>query len=228
MIFDPMFFLFILPGLALGFWAQMRVKRNFNKFSKVGLSRGMSGHDVARQLLDAEGLYDVAIEEVQGFLSDHYDPRSKTLRLSPAVYRSNSVAAAGVAAHEMGHALQDNKNYLPLNLRSALVPAAQFGSNFYFWPILAGFLTGITELAWLGVILLAASVLFTLITLPVEFDASRRAKRLLSSNGLLFGDELKGVNKVLDAAALTYVAAFISSLGTLLYYVFRLSGGSRD
>lgn len=225
--FDPLFLLFALPGMLLGLWAQNRVKRNFNKYSKVGLSNRLSGHDVARQLLDANGLYDVVIEETQGFLSDHYDPRSKTLRLSPGVYRSASIAAAGVAAHEMGHALQDDKNYFPLNIRSALVPAAQFGSSFYIWPIMAGFLLNIPAIAWLGVILLAASVLFTLVTLPVEFDASKRAKKLLQSNGMLFGDELSGVNKVLDAAALTYVAAFISSLGTLLYYVFRLSGNNR-
>lgn len=226
--FDPLFLLFAVPGLVLGMWAQSRVRSNFNKYSKVGLSRNLTGHEVARQLLDAHGLYDVGVEETQGFLSDHYDPRSKTLRLSPNVYRSNSVAAAGIAAHEMGHALQDEVNYFPLNVRSALVPAAQFGSNFYIWPIMAGFLLGFPQIAWLGVFLLAASVLFTLVTLPVEFDASKRAKKLLVSNGMLFDDELAGVNKVLDAAALTYVAAFISSLGTLLYYVFRLTGGGRD
>ncbi len=226
--FDPLFLLFAVPGLVLGMWAQSRVRRNFNKYSKVGLSRNITGQQVARQLLDSHGLYDVGVEETQGFLSDHYDPRSKTLRLSPGVYRSTSVAAAGIAAHEMGHALQDEVNYFPLNIRSALVPAAQFGSNFYIWPIMAGFLLNVPAIAWLGVILLAASVLFTLVTLPVEFDASRRAKKLLVSDGLLFDDELAGVNKVLDAAALTYVAAFISSLGTLLFYVFRLSGGGRD
>lgn len=227
MFFDPIYFVFIIPGMLLGLWAQNRVRSNFNKFSKVGLSRGLTGSQVARQMLDANGLYDVAVEETQGFLSDHYDPRGKVLRLSPGVYRSNSVAAAGIAAHEMGHALQDAKRYAPLRLRSALVPAAQFGSNLYIWPIMAGFMLGVAELAWVGVILLGASVLFSLVTLPVEFDASRRAKKLLVSNGMLFEDELRGVNKVLDAAALTYVAGFISSLGTLLYFVFRLMG-SRD
>ena len=225
MFFDPLFLVFALPGLLLGLWAQSRVKSNFNKYSKVGLSRQLTGQQIARQLLDNHGLFDVAVEETQGFLSDHYDPRSKTLRLSPGVYRSTSVAAAGIAAHEMGHALQDEKNYFPLNIRSTLVPAAQFGSNFYIWPIMAGFLLNVPQIAWLGVILLAAAVLFSLVTLPVEFDASKRAKALLVSDGLLFGDELKGVNKVLDAAALTYVAGFISSAGTLLYYVLRLSGG---
>lgn len=225
MIFDPLFFVFAIPGLVLGLWAQNRVRSNFNKYSKVGLSQRLSGHDIARRLLDSNGLYDVAVEETQGFLSDHYDPRSKTLRLSPQVYRSNSIAAAGVAAHEMGHALQDAKNYVPLNLRSALVPAARFGSSLYIWPIMAGFLLGIPQIAWVGVFLLGGAVLFSLVTLPVEFDASKRAKKLLVSDGILFGDELKGVNKVLDAAAWTYVAGFISSLGTLLYYVFRLSGG---
>lgn len=223
--FDPLFLLFALPGLLLGMWAQYRVKSNFKKYSKVGTSRNITGQQVARNLLDANGLYDVAIEETQGTLTDHYDPRSKTLRLSPGVYRSTSIAAAGVAAHEMGHALQDANNYFPLNIRSALVPAAQFGSRFYIWPIIGGLLLNMTQLAWLGVILLGATVLFSLITLPVEFDASRRAKKLLVNNGLLFDDEVRGVNKVLDAAALTYVAGAVASLGTLLYYVFRLSGG---
>lgn len=228
MFFDPIYLLFVLPGMLLGLWAQRKVQGNFNKYSKVALSHPMTGSQVARKLLDSNGLYDVAVEESQGFLTDHYDPRGKVLRLSPGVYRSQSVAAAGIAAHEMGHAMQDARGYAPLMLRSALVPAAQFGSSLYIWPIMAGFLLGIAELAWVGVILLGASVLFSLVTLPVEFDASRRAKKLLVSNGMLFEDELRGVNKVLDAAALTYVAAFIASLGTLLYFVFRLMGASRD
>lgn len=226
--FDPLFLLFALPGLVLGLWAQSRVKRNFNKYSQVRTSRSLTGAQVARQLLDSYDLYDVAVEETQGFLSDHYDPRSKTLRLSPGVYNSPSIAAAGIAAHEMGHALQDANRYFPLQIRSALVPAAQFGSNLYIWPIMIGIFTGLTQLAWVGVILLGATVAFSLVTLPVEFNASARAKQLLHKQGILFDDELRGVDKVLDAAALTYVAAAIASLGTLLYYVFRLTGGSRD
>lgn len=228
MYFDPLFLLFALPGLLLGFYAQSRVKSNFNKYSKVRTLRNVTGAEVARQLLDAQGLYDVAVEETQGFLSDHYDPRSKVLRLSPGVYRTPSVAAAGVAAHEMGHALQDAGGYFPLQIRSALVPAAQFGSSFAPWLFMGGLLLNFSGLAWVGVIMFAAAVLFTLITLPVEFDASARAKKLLVSNGVLVGDEIQGVNKVLDSAAWTYVAAAVSAIGTLLYYVLLLTGGRRD
>lgn len=227
MFFDPLYLVFALPGLLLGLWAQSRVKSAFNKFSRVRTMRNVTGAEVARALLDAQGLYDVAIEETKGFLSDHYDPRSKVLRLSPDVYRTPSIAAAGVAAHEMGHALQDAGGYVPLNIRSALVPAVQFGSTLGPWIFIGGFLLQFTTLAWIGVILFAASVLFALITLPVEFDASRRAKQLLVSHGVLVGDEMKGVDKVLDAAALTYVASAIAAIGTLLYYVFLLTGGRR-
>lgn len=228
MFFDPLFLVFALPGLLLGLYARSRVKSNFNKYSKVRTARNVTGAEVARQLLDAQGLYDVAIEETQGFLSDHYDPRSKVLRLSPDVYRTPSIAAAGVAAHEMGHALQDAGGYFPLQIRSALVPAAQFGSSLAPWLFIGGFLLNFTGLAWVGVIMFAAAVLFTIITLPVEFDASARAKQLLVSNGVLIGDEVDGVNKVLNAAAWTYVAAAVSAIGTLLYYVLLLTGGGRD
>lgn len=228
MIFDPMYFVFALPGLLLGFWAQSRVKSAFKKYSQVRTLRNMTGAQVARALLDAQGLYDVRIEEVQGMLSDHYDPRHKVLRLSPDVYRTPSVAAAGVAAHEMGHALQDARGYAPLRLRSSLVPAVQFGSTLGPWVFIAGFFLQLTTLAWVGVILFAASVAFALITLPVEFDASRRAKELLTNSGLIVGNESSGINKVLDAAALTYVAAAVTAIGTLLYYVLLLTGGRRD
>jgi Zn-dependent membrane protease YugP len=224
----PLFWLFALPGLLLGFIAQARVRSAFNRYSKVGTLRNVSGAQVARQLLDEQGLYDVVIEETKGFLSDHYDPRSKVLRLSSEVYRTPSIAAAGVAAHEMGHALQDSGGYFPLQIRSAIVPAAQFGSTLAPWLFIGGLLLNLTSLAWVGVIMFGAAVVFTLVTLPVEFDASRRAKRLLSSSGVLVGDEIKGVDKVLDAAALTYVAAAVSAVGQLLYYVLLLSGGRRD
>ncbi len=227
MFFDPLYLIFALPGLLLGLYAQSRVKSNFNKYAKVRTARNVTGAEVARQLLDAQGLYDVAIEETQGFLSDHYDPRSKVLRLSPDVYRTPSIAAAGVAAHEMGHALQDAGGYFPLQIRSALVPAAQFGSSLAPWLFIGGFLLNFTSLAWVGVIMFAAAVLFTIVTLPVEFDASKRAKQLLVSNSVLIGDEIDGVNKVLNAAAWTYVAAAVSAIGTLLYYVLLLSGGRR-
>lgn len=227
MYFNPLYFVFALPGLLLGLWARARTKNAFNKYSKVRTLRNISGAEVARALLDEQGLYDVLVEETEGFLSDHYDPRSKTLRLSPQVYQTPSVAAAGIAAHEMGHALQDAGGYFPLHIRSAFVPAARFGSTLAPWLFMGGMLLNLTTLAWVGVILFGAAVVFTLITLPVEFDASRRAKQLLVSSGVLVGDEIEGVNKVLDAAALTYVAAAVSAIGTLIYYVFLLTGGRR-
>lgn len=226
--------IFALPGLILGFWAQARVKGAFNKYSKVKTMRGVTGAQVARILLDEQGLSHVAIEETQGRLSDHYDPRSQVLRLSPEVYRNPSIAAAGVAAHEMGHALQDSAHYVPLKFRSALVPATQFTSRLAPMIFMGGFmLTLFTKsefglyIAWAGVVLFAVAVIFTLVTLPVEFNASKRAKRLLVSSGVLVGNEIEGVNKVLDAAALTYVAAAVASIGQLLYYVMLLSGGRR-
>jgi hypothetical protein len=222
--FDPLFLLFALPGLVLSLIAQARVKSAFNKYSKVRTARNVTGADVARRLLEAQGLYDVKVEKTEGMLSDHYDPRKKVLRLSPDVHDTPSVAAAGVAAHEMGHALQDAKGYMPLRFRSALVPAVQFGSSLGPWIFIGGLLLNFTELAWVGVILFAASVVFALVTLPVELDASRRAKQLLSSNGVIIGNEAEGVEKVLNAAALTYVAAAIAAIGQLLYYVFLLMG----
>lgn len=226
--FDPMWFILALPGLLLGLWAQARVKGAFNKYSKVRTLRGVTGAQVARTLLDAQGLQSVQVEQSGGFLSDHYDPRAKVLRLSPDVYNAPSVAAAGIAAHEMGHALQDASGYGPLQLRSAIVPAARFGSMLAPILFLIGFFLQMTALAWVGILLFGAAVVFTLVTLPVEFDASRRAKQLLVSNGILVGEEIQGANKVLDAAALTYVAAAVAAIGQLLYYVLLLTGGRRD
>lgn len=225
--FDPLYLILALPGLILGLWAQARVRGTFNKFSKVRTVRGLTGAEVARQLLDWNGLQDVRIEETQGRLSDHYDPRDRVLRLSPEVYRAPSVAAAGVAAHEMGHALQHSNGYGPLRLRSAIVPAVQFSSMLAPMLFIAGFLLGFTQLAWVGVGLFALAVVFSLITLPVEFDASKRAKLQLSKSGILTTEEVGGVDKVLDAAALTYVAAAVAAIGQLLYYVMLL-GGRRD
>lgn len=228
MLFDPLYLLAVLPALVLGLWAQSRVKANFNKYAKIATMRGVTGAQVARTLLDAHGLHDVRVEAAKGYLTDHYDPRSKTLRLSEATYRSPSVAAAGIAAHEMGHALQHAQGYAPLQIRSTLVPAVQFGTGIGPYLFMGGLFLQMTSLAWVGVILYAGATLFALITLPVEFDASNRAKALLVRQGILVGPEMEGVNKVLNAAALTYVAAAIQSIGTLLYFVLRLSGGSRD
>lgn len=227
--------LFALPGLILGLWAQYRVKGAFNKYSKVRTARNVTGAQVARALLNEQGLSHIAIEESKGgMLSDHYDPRGKVLRLSPEVYREPSIAAAGVAAHEMGHAMQDANKYVPLMFRSALVPATQFTSRLAPMLFGVGFLLLIFlnseigyYIAWAGVILFAIAVLFTLVTLPVEFNASKRAKRLLTSSGILLGDEMEGVNKVLNAAALTYVASAVAAIGQLLYYVMILSGRRR-
>lgn len=226
--FDPLYLILALPGLVLGIWAQARVRGTFGKYSKVPTVNGLSGAQVARQLLDSQGLYDVKIEETQGQLGDHYDPRSRTLRLSPDVYHKPSVAAAGVAAHEMGHAMQHANGYGPLQLRTAIVPAVQFSSSLAPFIFIAGFLLGFTQLAWLGIILFGVAVVFSLITLPVEFDASKRAKSLLVNNGILFAEERQGVDKVLNAAALTYVAAAVAAIGQLLYFVTLMGGGRRS
>lgn len=228
------YLLFVLPPFLLGLWAQSRVKRNFNKYSQVGTISGMTGAQVARQMLDAEGLYDVKVERVPGQLTDHYDPRGKVLRLSDATHDSQSVAAAGIAAHEMGHALQDAKNYGPLSLRSALVPTVQFGSQWGTWMFMGGMLLMTflgTQIGFYvavaGLLLYLVVAFFALVTLPVEFDASKRAKALLVEHGILYKDELDGVNAVLNAAALTYVAAAIQAIMQVLYWAFILFGRRR-
>lgn len=224
MFFDPMYLLFSLPALLLALFAQARVKANFSKYSGVATMRGITGAQVARSLLDANGLQEIKVERAQGFMSDHYDPRAKVLRLSPAVHDRPSIAAAGIAAHEMGHALQDARNYAPLGMRSVMVPSVKLGS--WAGPILffIGYLVNFTGLAWFGLALFAATVVFALVTLPVEFDASRRAKKLLVNHGVLVSQEMDGVNKVLNAAALTYVAGALQAISTLLYYAFILMG----
>jgi Zn-dependent membrane protease YugP len=218
---------FSLPALLLALIAQWRVQAAINKYSRVYTGRGATGARVARAILDGYGLQHVAVERTSGFLGDHYDPLSRTLRLSPEVHDTPSVAAVGIAAHETGHALQHAEGYWPLQARSAIVPVVQFGS--YLGPLvfLLGFLLNFTGLAWAGVFLFAGVAVFALITLPVEFDASRRAKELLASQGYAWGEELSGVSRVLDAAALTYVAGLAQALSTLLYYVFLLTGFRR-
>lgn len=219
-----LYILISLPALLLGFWAQAKVKSAFSKYAKVGTGRGLAGAQVARMILDSNGLQGVNVEEVNGFLSDHYDPRSKTLRLSSNVYKSQSVAAVGVAAHEAGHAIQDQQGYAALNLRSAMVPSVQIGS--WVGPIVffIGLFLNVPSLAWVGLIFFGATALFTVVTLPVEFDASKRAKAILVNQGLMTTTEMQGVNAVLDAAALTYVAAALQAISTLLYYAFLLMG----
>lgn len=226
MMFDPMYFVFALPALLLAFYAQYKVRSAYNKYLKVENWQGYTGAEVAQRLLQGTGLHNVKVEGTRGHLSDHYDPRSKTLRLSQQVAQGRSVAAASIVAHEVGHALQDARDYAPLKLRAGLVPAAQIGS--WLGPIL--FFLGIfihPNLAWVGVGLFGLAAVFSLITLPVEFNASRRGLELLKTYQLADGRQMQGAKKVLDAAALTYVAAVAQALSTLLYYVFLLTGFSR-
>ena len=208
-------YLLMLPGLILGLWAQWKVKAAYEKYGKIRTRRGEPACDLVRQLLYRENA-DVAVEETAGVLTDHYDPRTNVLRLSQGVYRSDSVAAVGIAAHEAGHALQKMENYKPLGLRTAIVPVVNVGS-YLAWPLFVGGIAFSFEpLMTAGIAVFALMVLFSLITLPVEFDASRRAKRMLADSGYFEEDELQGVNKVLSAAAMTYVASFISAALQLL------------
>jgi len=223
MFFDPSWFVFAIPPLLLGLWAQSRMRSAYGKYSRVPSANNMTGADAARRLLDESGLQHVAVERIPGQLTDHYDPRSKTLRLSEGVYGTPSLAAVGVAAHEAGHALQDRDRYAPLVLRGAMVPVVNFGTMLGPILFIVGFLlsqtTLGTSLAWLGIGLFGLAAVFSIITLPVEFNASRRAKAALVSEGILSAEEVRGVDKVLDAAALTYVAAAAQAIGQLLYYI---------
>jgi len=222
MVFDPMYLVFMAPALLLAFYAQFKVKRAYATYTRVANERGITGLQAARMILPGEGLTGVSVEGTPGQLTDHYDPRTKTLRLSAGVAQQPSVAALAIVAHEIGHALQDNQGYTPLKLRSAIVPAVQVSA--WVAPILflIGFLFNMLSLAWLGVAFFAASAIFALVTLPVEFNASRRALNLLQTYQLTDGRELQGAKAVLDAAALTYVAALAQTLATLLYYVTLL------
>jgi Zn-dependent membrane protease YugP len=217
---DPLFWILVLPGLLLGAYAQSRIKTNYVKYSQVRTKDGITGAEVARQLLDSQGLQRVAIEATPGILSDHYDPRTKVLRLSQDVYFTPSVAAAGIAAHEAGHALQDAVDYFPLEARTYIVPAVELASKTAPWLFIAGMLLQSSMLAWAGIILFGSASLFALITLPVEFNASTRAQQLLVSQGIIRGeDQIAGVRRVLGAAAWTYVAAAVSAIGSWLFYV---------
>jgi Zn-dependent membrane protease YugP len=223
MLEDPLFWVFVLPGLLLGLYAQSRIKFNVTRYSQVRTQDGITGAEVARRLLDAQGLHDVAVESTPGVLSDHYDPQSKTLRLSQQVYFAPSVAAAGIAAHEAGHALQDAEDYFPMEARTFIVPVVQIASQIAPWLFVSGLILQLDTLTWVGVILFGSSFLLALLTLPVEFNASARAKELLVSHGIIEGDQqLVGVEKVLGAAAWTYVAAAVSAIGVWLFYVFVL------
>lgn len=225
--FDPMYFLFAAPAIVLMLWAQARIHSAYR--SGMQTPAPLSGAAAAQHILDSEGVHDVGIEETHGHLSDHYDPSARVLRLSSEVYRNRSATAVGIAAHEAGHALQHAHAYLPLTLRNAAVPAAQFGPIAFTVLVLLGFLMHSPSLIWIGILAYAGVFVFQLINLPVEFDASNRAKRHLAELGIVDAEGSAAVRSVLNAAAWTYVAATLQSLMTVLYYAMRLGGmGSRD
>lgn len=228
--FDPVYYLMVGPALVLSIVAQIKVKSTFARYSKIGTAGGMSGAEAASRILNAFGLGSVRVEEVGGFLSDHYDPTKRVLRLSPKVYQGRSIASIGVAAHEAGHALQHAQGYFPMQIRSFLVPVTQIGS-WLAWPLLLfGFILGALSLVKLGIVFFSVAVLFQIVTLPVEFDASRRAVAILGQHGILTQSELAGTRSVLGAAALTYVAAAAAAVLQLFYFLMRagLLGGRRD
>jgi Zn-dependent membrane protease YugP len=226
MFFDPMYFVWIAPAMLLAMWAQWKVKSTFAAASREPAP--LSGAAAARHILDSAGATDVAIEPVDGHLTDHYDPRGKVLRLSNDVYGSRSLAAVGIAAHEAGHALQDAQNYSLMGIRNAAVGVANFGSGLGFFVFMIGLAIALKPLAWLGIAMFAGTVFFQLVNLPVEIDASNRAKAQLVSLGIVPAVEMPAVNAVLNAAAWTYVAGTLQSILTVLYYASFLTGGSSD
>jgi hypothetical protein len=229
MMFDPQYLLFMLPALALSLWASFRTRSTFNKYSRVRAATGLTGAQAALRMLQSAGVEGVEIVRTHGRLSDHYNPVTKKLALSEPVYDQPSVAAIGVACHEAGHAIQHAQKYAPLWLRSVLVPTANIGSSVGYMVMLFGLILSSTNMVLIGAVLFSMVLLFQIVTLPVEFDASARAKKLAFANGLVLDSERQGMAKVLNAAALTYVAAAISTLLTLLYFLLRsgLLGGRR-
>ncbi|UCF35116.1 MAG: zinc metallopeptidase [Phycisphaerales bacterium] len=221
MIFDPMYFLIVGPGILLAAWATFKVKSAFARGSRIALRSGVSGAEAAAHILQSNGLHNVRIEPTRAHLGDHYDPRSKVLRLSPEVYGGRSAASVGVAAHEVGHALQDARGYAPLSLRNAIVPMASFGSNAALLIFIVGIFLNMASLIWAAIIVFSAVVAFQLINLPVEFNASSRAREALIDSGIVAEQEDRAVGKVLNAAAMTYVAATLTAVLTLLYFIMR-------
>ncbi len=223
---------FMVVPIAIGFWASYRVKRTFEKYAQTGAMSGMPGYKVARIILDNAGLQDIGVEQVAGELSDHYDPRDKTVRLSESTYYSTSIAALGVVAHECGHAVQDSKNYAMMAARATLVPIANIGTGIAPFLLMGGAILISTALGKLllliGIVFLTGYVLFTLATLPVEFDASARAMKIMADHGVLTAQELPIAKEVLDAAAFTYVAAAVSAIMTLIYYIMLLLRGNQE
>ena len=227
MFFDVYYLILVVPAFIFALWAQSRVNSTFNRYSKERTYSGMTGYESARRILDANGLRHVAIERISGHLTDHYDPRTNVIRLSDSVYNANTVAAVGVAAHEAGHAVQYACNYAPIKIRAAIIPVTQLGSTISMPLVIIGFFMGAQPLVNLGLLLFATVTVFQLVTLPVEFNASRRAVEALEMGGSVGDEELRGVKKVLGAAAMTYVAALAVSLANLLRLVL-LFGGRRD
>ena len=223
--FDPMYLIFMIPAFALMGFASWYVRHAYSKWSQVRATSGLTGHMAAQRLISTGNLYGVQVQGTAGQLSDHYDPRNKTLYLSPGVADSPSVASVAIAAHELGHAMQDAEDYFPMKIRSGLVPIVGIGSNLGWILIIIGLMLRLTTIAWLGVLVFSGGALFALATLPVEFNASSRAKELLYSTGIIQSEEeRRGVNQVLNAAALTYVAGLITAVMQLLYYVFLIGG----
>lgn len=228
MFFSPTYLIYMLPAFILMGLTSWYVKSSYNKWSRVQASSRLTGAQAAQRLLSTGSIYGVKIQTVAGDLTDHYDPRDKTLYLSPGVANVASVASVAIAAHELGHAMQDAEDYLPLRFRSALVPVVNIGSNLGWILIMIGLFLRLTNLAWLGIIIFAGGAVFALATLPVEFNASARAKQLLVQTGIIQTDEeQRGVNAVLNAAALTYVAGLVTAILQLLYYVSLVGGGRR-
>jgi Zn-dependent membrane protease YugP len=226
--FDMTYVYLVLPALLLALWAQFRVKSTFQKFSTEYNRRGMTGQEVARFILDKNGLYNVRIEHVSGSMTDHYDPRTNVVRLSDTVYGSTSVAAIGVAAHEVGHAIQHSVGYFPIKVRSAIIPVTQVASQLSMPLLLIGLIFNFSNLITLGILFFGLAVLFQLVTLPVEFNASGRALRILEYGQLLDEEELRGAKKVLSAAAMTYVAATAVALAQLLRLIILFGGRRND
>lgn len=225
--FNPLYWVMTLPALLLALYAQWKVRTAYGKYSEVPNERGITGYQAAEQLIQANGLFGIDIEGVEGDLSDHYDPRSKVLRLSPGVANGRSVASLAIVAHEVGHAVQDQQEYAMMRLRSALVPAVNIGSTLGIWLFIGGMFLQFTTLSWVGVGLFALAAVFALVTLPVELNASSRALAMLRNTNLLSQHDMKGAKSVLRAAALTYVAALAQAVMQLLYFVLLLSGGRR-
>jgi len=225
LFYNSSYLLFMIPAMILMLVVQLYVRSAYKKWSNVAAQSQVSGAEAAQRLIQTGGLYNVRVEGAQGKLSDHYDPSSKVLRLSQAVYQGSSVASLAIAAHELGHAMQDKEEYFPLRLRAAIIPAVNIGSYLGWILIILGLFMNWVGVSWLGVIVFSGGALFALATLPVELNASARAKRLLVQSGLIVGqEEMRGVNKVLNAAALTYVAALITAVLQLMYWVMLVLG----